>query len=118
MYPAPPGSRVPSAETEVGIQTTCSIRFRKIESLIPHSGRCSARSSGAYNDTANTSEVRNGTWLIPVRSVRRMFRCAVEDSGENAFTLLSEQQAEVGEGMMMISYGYSGAGKTTTLPPV
>ena len=70
-----------------------------------------------YNDTTNISEVRNGTWLIPVRSVRRMFRCAVEDSGENAFTLLSEQQAEVGEGMMMISYGYSGAGKTTTLPP-
>lgn len=24
-------------------------------------------------------------------------------------------QAEVGEGLMMISYGYSGAGKTTTL---
>ena len=41
----------------------------------------------------------------------------LEGSGENPFTLFSEQQAEVGEGMMMISYGYSGAGKTTTLPP-
>jgi len=26
-----------------------------------------------------------------------------------------DSQAEMGEGLMMVSYGYSGAGKTTTL---
>ena len=70
----PPGSRVPSPGAEVGIRPTCSIRCHKTESLIPHSGRCSARSSGACSGTAKQSDVRDSTWLVQVQSVCRMFR--------------------------------------------